>query len=211
MRISSVFGSLGHLSLNSTQAELAICTWRPFIFRRPICGTHGTLLGPSPSLGSDPITAKGRDRKISSVAFIEKLFLPPFFQFYPSSVCKQSLTSSCTHLTPDPSDGAHSAAGATSRGSRYSEIVHHNGPRFIPAFSELCPPILGVLTPLRCLFYLRAVDRAWEYLLFSCCRQHRNNRNKQKREGGITQHPRSVSYPTPTLRDGFTLKALIRI
>lgn len=66
---------------------------------------------------------------------------PSFFSnFYPPLVCKQSLSSSCTHLTPNPSDKAHSAVGATSRGSRYREIVHHNGFRLLPAFSEPCSP-----------------------------------------------------------------------
>lgn len=53
----------GHLSLNSAQAKMAICTWRPFIFRRPICGTHGTFLGHNPSLGISSINARGRDKK----------------------------------------------------------------------------------------------------------------------------------------------------
>lgn len=136
----SVFGRFGHLSLNSAQAKLAICTWRPFIFRRPICGTHGTLLGHNPSLGSGPIAAKGRDKKTLQCRLHWEAFPSSFSQFYLSLVCKQSLTSSCTHLTPNPSDKAHSAVGATSRGSRYSEIVDHNGLRLLPASSELCPP-----------------------------------------------------------------------
>lgn len=162
------FVSFGHLSRDSAQAELAICTWRPFIFRRPICGTHGALLGHNPSLGSSPVAAKGRDKNTSSIGFIEKLFLPPFPHFFCLWSCKQSLTSSCTHLTPDPSDKAHSAVGATSRGSSYSEIQHHNGLRLIPAFSELCPP--NPVRPHTPLFF-SAVDGAWEYLLFSCCCQ----------------------------------------
>lgn len=67
-------------------------------------------------------------------------FPSSFSHFSPSLVCKQSLTSSCTHLTPNQSVKAHSAVGATSRGSRYREIVHHNGLCLLPAFSEPGPP-----------------------------------------------------------------------
>lgn len=36
----------GRLSVNSVVSESAICTWRPLIFRGPICGTHGTRSRP---------------------------------------------------------------------------------------------------------------------------------------------------------------------
>lgn len=174
----SIFGRFGpFVSKLRAGKKSAICTWRPFIFRRPICGTHGTLLGHNPSLGSGPIAAKGRDKKPLQCRLHWEAFPSSFSQFCLSLVCKQSLTSSCTHLTPNPSDKAHSAVGATSRGSRYSEIVHHNGLRLLPAFPELCPPPSCVSSHpsfgffLSFFSYLSAVDRAWEYLLFSCCCQ----------------------------------------
>lgn len=101
----------------------------------------------------------------ASLRSFSSLLFPTFFCLW---FCKQSLTSSCTHLTPDPSDKAHSAVGATSRGSSYSETLHHNGLRLLPAFSELCPP--NPVCPHTPLFF-SAVDGAWEYLLFSCCCQ----------------------------------------
>lgn len=91
-------------------------------------------------LAAVPSLPKRETKKPLQCRLHWEAFPSSFSQFCLSLVCKQSLTSSCTHLTPNPSDKAHSAVGATSRGSRYSEIVHHNGLRLLPAFPELCPP-----------------------------------------------------------------------
>lgn len=96
----SVFSRFGHLSLSCAQAKLAICTLCPFIFRRPICGTHGTVLGHSPSPGSSPLSARARDEKTLQYCLHWEVFHFSFSLFSPFLVHKQSLKSSCTHLTP---------------------------------------------------------------------------------------------------------------
>lgn len=147
---TSFFSRFDHLSPVSSHAKLAICTRCPFIFRRPICGTHGTLLGPNPSLGSGPIVAKERPKNLPYRLHWEAS-PSSSAHFSPSSVCKQSLSSSCTHLTPNPSAEAHSGVGATSRDSRYRETQHHNSPHLLPAFSEPCAPLCPPPhTPLPC-------------------------------------------------------------
>lgn len=119
------------------------------------------------------------------------------FPFSPQNLsvcpCKRSSASSCTHLTPHPSDKAHSACrvgGQQAKGSCFSDTLHHNG---LPAFSEP-PSILCDLTPSGFNGLRGAVDGAWEYLLFSCFCQPfglKTTQNSQrctvcKRRGGLT-------------------------
>lgn len=89
-----IFQSRADLSLNSAPAKLAICTWRPFIFRRPICGTHGALSGLDPRLGSRPISARGRDKKTS---FIEEPFPSSFFPLRSLFGLQTELNSAAAH------------------------------------------------------------------------------------------------------------------
>lgn len=91
-------------------------------------------------LAAVPSVPEGETKKPPVSPSLRSLFFLLFPVLSLFLVCKQSLTSSCTHLTPNPSDKAHSAVRATSRGSRYREIVHHNGLCLLPAFSKLCPP-----------------------------------------------------------------------
>lgn len=171
VRRISVSGRFGRLSLNSAHAKLAICTWRPLIFRRPICGTHGTLLGHNPSLGSSPISARGRDKKppvwpsLRSFSFL--LFPLLSLSALQTELNQQLHTPDAQSIGP-----ATFCWGATSRGSRYREIEHHNGVRLLPAFSEPRPPsCVSSHTSLMPPPFFFSVTGAWEYLLSSCCCQ----------------------------------------
>lgn len=181
--------------------SLAVCLWTrlsqnrpsahdvPSYLESPSVGHMALSLGSGPSAGSGPAA---ETKTPSSVAFIQKVFLP----FFPPNLsvpqCKQSSTSSCTHLTPHPSDRAHSAGrgrGGNKRRSHVSAKLYTT--MDFPPF--LSPPVLCDLTP--CGFYALwgAVDRAWEYLLFSCfCQQFRlktthnaRRRVECKQRGGL--------------------------
>lgn len=109
--------------------SLAVCLWTrlsqnrpsahdvPSYLEGPSVGHMALSLGYGPSVGSGPAA---ETKTPSSVAFIQEVFLPFFPPNLSVPLCKQSSTSSCTHLTPHPSDRAHSAGrvwrGATSVG-----------------------------------------------------------------------------------------------
>lgn len=156
-------GKIGHLYMTSPHIQKAHLwdTWHS--------------LGPKSKPWQQSHQCQRERQKTSSISFNEKPFRPPFPTSLPSLVCKQSLTSSCTHLTPNTSDEAHSAMGATSRGSRYRETGHHNGLFLLPAFLSCVPHTVYPHAPLSCplcsFFFWCAVDRSWEYLLSSCCCQ----------------------------------------
>lgn len=112
----------------------------------------------------------------------------PYLEAFPSFsshlsaslVGTQSLTSSCAHLTPDPSDillwGQQARAHVTEK--LYTTMVFASFPPFLnrvlppPPFHPVSP-----LTPLSCppivFLYWSAVDGAWECLLCCCCQHFR--------------------------------------
>lgn len=146
----SVFSRFGHLSLSCAQAKLAICTLCPFIFRRPICGTHGTVLGHSPSPGSSPLSARARDEKTLQYCLHWEVFHFSFSLFSPFLVHKQSLKSSCTHLTP-----VHRTRHNLPWGNKQGLVLQRN---FTPQWSlppsrlflSHLPPHPVFCTPLSC-------------------------------------------------------------
>lgn len=159
IRNISVFSRFGHLSLSCAQAKLAICTLCPFIFRRPICGTHGTVLGHNPSPGSSPLSARARDKKTLQYCLHWEVFHFSFSLFSPFLVHKQSLNSSCTHLTP-----VHRTRHNLPWGNKQGLVLQRN---FTPQWSLLssrlflshlpptpCPPHTSLMpSSLLCFFF----------------------------------------------------------
>lgn len=82
--LSMIFiNCISHLSEKiALSHRCTICTWCPFIFRRPICGAHGILLGLHPRLGRSPISARGSDKQKNPPLVspsLKSFFLPLFF------------------------------------------------------------------------------------------------------------------------------------
>lgn len=160
--------------------SLAVCLWTrlsqnrpsahdvPSYLEGPSAGHMALSLGYGPSAGNGPAA---ETKTPSSVAFIQKVFLPFFL---PKSVSSSVQTELGRQLhTPDaPSVGPGTfcwvKGGQQAKVSCFSEIVHRHG---LPAFSEP-PPVLCDLTPCGFCALWGAVDGAWEYLLSSCfCQQ----------------------------------------
>lgn len=111
----------------------------PSYLEGPSVGHMALSLGHNPRLGSSPISAPGRDKKppvLLSLRSLSFLLFPLVCLFGLQTELNQQLH------TPDAQSVGRGTfcCGATTRGSRYTEIEHHNGPRLIPAFSEPCPP-----------------------------------------------------------------------
>lgn len=141
-----------------------------------------------------------RERQKKTLQYLlhwDAFSIPLFSHFSPSLVCKQSLTSSCTHLTPNPSERALSGArGQRSGGLRSTQLTLQGNctPQWFVTFPPFfLSPVLCLLTHLShapsvdffVFFFppLSAVDEAWECLLFSCCcQQSCFNRQEHTRE-----------------------------
>lgn len=168
---ASVLSRSGNLSLNYAQAKLAICTWCPFIFRRPICKDTWHSPGPGSKCWQRPRRSqRGRGKTPSSV----KLFLPLFPTFLWSAEPKQQL------LTPDAQNlgrttfcrvGGQDRIHVTKKlykrsspASRLFQVLVPSPPHHHHIVSPEAP--LSCPTSLLCFCFLSVVDGAWEYLLF---------------------------------------------
>lgn len=106
--------------------------------------------------------------------------------------CKRSSASSCTHLTPHPSDWAHSACRRGNKRWAHVSGKPYTTMDFPPFLSP--PQSCATSHPFGFNGLRGAVDGAWEYLLFSCfCQQFglKTTQNPQrcavcKRRAGLT-------------------------
>lgn len=99
--LSMIFiNCISHLSEKiALSHRCTICTWCPFIFRRPICGAHGILLGLHPRLGRSPISARGSGKQKNPPLvspslksfFLPLFFFPPLSLFGPQTELNQQL------------------------------------------------------------------------------------------------------------------------
>lgn len=104
----------GRLSVNSVVSESAICTRRPLIFRRPICGTHATRSRPWSKCWQRSHSGDKNSRcRLHSQAFPSR-FPPKTCQFFRANVALPAAAHTwrpihrTRHILP--------AGGATSEG-----------------------------------------------------------------------------------------------
>lgn len=114
-------------------------------------------------LAGVPSVPEGETKKKPSIAFIERPFLPPFPTSLPLWVCKQSLTSSCTHLTPQSIGQGAFCSGGNKQGLT---LQRNRTPQWSLPPSRLFWAVSPILCPLTHLSH--APSFAFFFYLLEC-------------------------------------------